>query len=61
MGFLFGLIFGVMDMEDQSLRHIKDILIREENYCIPIGVICGAMMGLFASFIDNSVRMVNLY
>jgi hypothetical protein len=55
MGFLFGLIFGIMDMEDQSIRYIRDMLIKDEMYCLPIGVVCGAMMGLFATLIDNNV------
>ncbi len=54
MGLMFGTIFGIMDMEEISLRYIKEMLVKEENYCIPIGVVCGAMMGLFSSFIDNN-------
>ena len=55
MGMLFGAIFGIMDMEDVSNRHIKEYLMREENYCIPIGVVFGAISGLIVSAGDNSV------
>jgi hypothetical protein len=54
MGLLFGTIFGIMDMEEVSFKYLRDMLIKEENYCIPIGIICGGMMGLFCSMIDNN-------
>ena len=55
MGLSFGLIFGIMDMEEVAVRYIKEMLLKEENYCIPIGIICGGVSGLFASVIDNNV------
>ena len=55
MGLLFGMIFGIMDMEDVSGRFLKEYLIKEENYCIPIGVVLGAIGGLFVSATDNNV------
>jgi hypothetical protein len=57
MGMLFGLIFGIMDLEDVSIRQIKHYLIKEENYCIPIGLILGAITGLF---ISNGNKNVNI-
>ena len=57
MGMLFGTIFGLMDMEDIPIQIIKKVLVREEYYCIPIGVLCGGIAGLFASLIDNNVRI----
>jgi hypothetical protein len=54
MGLLFGTIFGIMDMEEVTFKYLRDMLLKEENYCIPIGVICGGMMGLFCSMIDNN-------
>ncbi len=55
MGMAFGMVFGIMDMEDVSAKMIKDFLIKEENYCIPIGVILGAIGGLFVSATENTV------
>lgn len=55
MGLSFGAIFGLMDMEEVSIRFLKDMLMREENYCVPIGVVCGGLAGLFASLIENTV------
>ena len=54
MGLAFGTIFGIMDIEDAPMKFIKELLMREENYCIPIGVFCGAFAGLFASLLDNT-------
>jgi hypothetical protein len=55
MGLLFGTIFGIMDMDDIPIQIIKTVLMKEEHYCIPIGIICGGLSGLFASIIDNNV------
>jgi hypothetical protein len=54
MGMAFGTIFGIMDMEEVQMRFIKQMLIKEENYCIPIGIICGGLSGLCASLISNN-------
>lgn len=54
MGLFFGTIFGAMDMEEVKFSYLREMLLKEENYCIPIGVICGAMMGLFVSMIENN-------
>jgi len=59
MGMCFGLVFGIMDIEDVSARLIKDYLMKEENYCIPIGVVLGAIAGLFVSSSDNNVFYYN--
>ena len=55
MGLLFGTIFGLMDMEDASLKYLKDMFIREENYCLPIGIVCGGISGLVTTLVDNNV------
>jgi hypothetical protein len=56
MGMLFGMIFGIMDIEDISIRKIKEYLMKEENYCIPIGIILGGLSGLFVSITDRNVK-----
>lgn len=45
MGGLFGLIFGVMDVEDEVSYHIRLALLREEHYCYPIGAVLGGIAG----------------
>lgn len=63
MGMIFGMIFGIMDMEDISMKYIRDYLMKEENYCIPIGIIFGAIGGLFVSSSEKSVsiNIINLF
>ena len=56
MGLTFGTIFGIMDMEEVKMQFLKNMLAKEENYCIPIGIIGGAFAGLFASLIDNNEK-----
>ncbi len=53
MGLLFGLIFGIMDIEDVSVYHIKQELLKEENYCIPIGLLLGAIAGFIGLVTEN--------
>jgi len=45
MGGLFGLIFGVMDVEDEVSYQIRLALLREERYCYPVGAILGGIVG----------------
>ena len=56
MGLLFGTIFGLMDMEDVSFQHLKGMLMKEENYCLPIGIVCGGIAGLITTLVDNNVK-----
>jgi hypothetical protein len=54
MGLVFGTIFGMMDLEEAPLRFIKSLLIKEENYSLPIGLICGGLAGLSVTIIDST-------
>lgn len=53
MGLLFGLIFGLLDVEDASIYHIKQALLKEENYCLPIGIVLGAIAGFLSAASDK--------
>jgi len=46
MGFVFGTIFGVMDVADEKLSNIKMALMREESICYPIGALIGGIAGV---------------
>jgi len=52
MGALFGLIFGLLDIEDESITHLKMALMREESICYPIG----ALVGGAASTLNQYLR-----
>ena len=44
MGACFGMIFGLMDVEDQRGLQLRDALIEDEEYCIPVGIILGGVV-----------------
>merc|ERR1712007_396979 len=51
MGAVFGLIFGVMDVEDEVSYQIRLALLREERYCYPVGAILGGVVGFGNEYI----------
>mmetsp|Transcript_24133 Transcript_24133/g.39319 ORF Transcript_24133/g.39319 Transcript_24133/m.39319 type:complete len:232 (+) Transcript_24133:42-737(+) len=53
MGGLFGLIFGVMDVEDEVSYQIRLALLREERYCYPVGALLGGLVGFFNEYIRD--------
>lgn len=46
MGTIFGFTFGLLDVEDEQVYHIRVALMREEHYCYPMGIVLGALAGL---------------
>ncbi len=56
MGFVFGLIFGVMDVEDKQGWRLRDALINEEHYCLPVGIVVGGMAGYFNSVLRSNAH-----
>lgn len=44
-GMLYGLVFSLMDVEDASYNQIKQRFFYEEYFCLPIGVVGGAIGG----------------
>jgi len=55
MGFIFGLVFGLLDVEDADVAHLKVALLRDESICYPIGGILGGI----ASAINQYLREEN--
>merc|ERR1719203_794614 len=45
MGVVFGFTFGMLDVEDEQVYHIRVALMREEHYCYPMGIALGAASG----------------
>lgn len=54
MGGAFGTIFGLMDVEDSLESSIQFALMREENYCYPIGAVLGALAGFGMEYLRES-------
>lgn len=46
MGVAFGFTFGLLDVEDEQVYHIRVALMREEHFCYPLGVVLGALSGV---------------
>jgi len=55
LGFLFGLIFGLMDVEDQPFENLRATLLKEEYICYPIG----ASISAAAAAINQYLREKN--
>lgn len=55
LGIIYGLIFGIMDLADLSKTYLKAAFIREQNYCIPIGLGFGCITGYMNEYIRNEV------
>eukprot|EP00922_Rhytidocystis_sp_ex-Travisia-forbesii_P025739 GHVS01037752.1.p1 GENE.GHVS01037752.1~~GHVS01037752.1.p1 ORF type:complete len:295 (+),score=68.76 GHVS01037752.1:166-1050(+) len=58
-GALFGLVFGVMDVEDEASYHIRLALLREEHFCYPIGALLGALAGFGNEYLRQKEEAVN--
>jgi hypothetical protein len=43
MGFVFGMVFGLLDVEDETVSHLRMALQREESICYPIGALIGGV------------------
>ena len=54
MGFIFGLIFGIMDVEDKHGWALRNALIHEEHYCLPVGLVIGGVAGYLNSVLRRS-------
>ena len=53
MGGVFGVIFGVMDIEDEIKYHDKLSLMKEELYCYPIGASIGFLCGCINDYLQR--------
>ncbi len=59
LGIIYGLIFSVMDLEDLSKNYLKSAFIREQNYCIPIGLGFGCITGYMNEYIRNEYKQMD--
>lgn len=61
LGVIYGLIFGIMDIEDLSRHYLKAAFVREQNYCIPIGLGFGCITGYMNEYIRNEVILLKRF
>lgn len=53
LGCLFGLVFGLLDIEDKRGAELRHVLLADELYfCYPVGVLAGGLTG----WISNKLR-----
>ncbi len=52
VGFLYGLIFGILDVEDANMYRLSLVALKDESYCYPIGIV----VGLVAGFLNQMMR-----
>jgi len=55
MGSIYGLLFGLMDIEDANKMNIKMLLMKEEGYCFYIGIVLGAIGGFTNEFFRKNL------
>lgn len=54
-GVFYGMIFGLMDIEEDTLFRIKNDFLYEERLCVPIGVLSGMVGGFMNEILRNNV------
>lgn len=54
MGFLYGLVFGLLDIEDEELSHIRVKLLQDNRICYPIGAVVGGVSGAINEYLRAS-------
>ena len=50
LGASFGLIFGMLDVEDFVGVNLRDALVNEERKCIPVGIALGVAAALLNEY-----------
>jgi hypothetical protein len=53
MGFSFGLIFGLLDVEDEQLASLRVALLREQSICYPIGAALGGLAAMANQYLRD--------
>ena len=54
MGFLYGILFGIMDVEDASIFKMKVVAMKDQKYCYPIGIILGFIGGFLNQYMREN-------
>ncbi len=54
-GAIYGLLFGSMDVEDADKYTSQIVLLKEEKYCLVIGVLLGAIGGMMNELTRRNV------
>lgn len=61
MGGVFGFIFGLLDVEDELQYHIKLALLREQQFCYPLGAVIGGLAGFSNEILRQSEQRLRYF
>jgi hypothetical protein len=53
LGVIYGLIFSIMGLDDLSNNYLNTRFIKEQNFCIPIGIGFGCVTGYTLEYIRS--------
>jgi len=59
MGASFGLIFGMLDVEDFVGMNLRDALVNEERKCIPVGIALGSAAALLNEYMAGDRNLAS--
>ena len=55
MGFLFGFVFGMLDVEDARISHLRVSILRDQSICYPIGTLVGGIAACLNERLRNKI------
>lgn len=59
MGFLYGIIFGILDIQDADIFRMKVVAMKDQRYCYPIGIGLGFIIGFLNQYMrENGGRLI---
>lgn len=61
VGMAYGLIFGLMDIEDDRFIEMRKDFFYEERLCLPIGVVGGMVAGMANEVLRTNVSYLELW
>lgn len=60
MGFLYGIIFGILDVQDVDIFRMKIVAMKDQAYCYPIGIALGFTIGFLNQYMrENGGKLVS--
>jgi len=54
MGFLYGIIFGILDVEDVDIYRMKVVAMKDQAYCYPVGIGLGFLIGFLNQYMREN-------
>lgn len=58
VGLAYGLIFGLMDLQDERFQQMRKDFFYEERLCFPIGIVGGIVAGMANEVLRTNVSIL---